>query len=148
MKAKKFQRKLPKETSFIFKDPKNADEFYHYINKKFKLNHKDVGLNTPFELSGHNFYLSYKEIGKEDENLNLGLAVFDLVLQEKTGVTMFEDNYSSRKGHWYIVLTVYDENVKNCLLDKHPKRKKIIHYLKKLKQEYLTTHNYEELLLK
>ena len=34
MQAKKFQRKMPRETSFIFKDPKDAGEFYNYINKK------------------------------------------------------------------------------------------------------------------
>jgi hypothetical protein len=148
MQAKKFQRKLPKETSFIFKDPKNADEFYYYINKKFNLNHKGVGFNTPFKLNGHNYYLSYDEVGKEDKKLNFGLAVVDLVLEEKTGVTMFDNNYTSRTGHWYIVLTVYDENVKNCLLNKHPMQKKVVQYLKVLQQEYLRTHNYEELLLK
>ncbi len=60
---------------------------------------------------------------------------------------MFEDCYVSRKGHWYIILTVYDEIIKNCLRDNHPLKTKAIQYLKELKQEYLTTHNYEELLL-
>lgn len=146
MQAKKFQRKLPKETSFIFKDPKDADEFYHYINKKYSLDHKHVGLNTPFKLNGKFYYLSYNEVGKDDETLNLGLAVTDLVLQEKAGFTVFDDNYSTRKGHWYLILTVYDKDVKNCLLDKHPMRSDIINYLKNLKKEYLTTSNYEALL--
>ncbi len=65
MKAKKFQRKLPKETSFIFKDPKNADEFYYYINKKFNLNHKDVGFNVPFQIDGETLYLSYHEVERK-----------------------------------------------------------------------------------
>ncbi len=147
MQAKKFQRKMPGETSFIFKDPKNADEFYHYINKKYKLDHKNVGLNTAFQLNDEPFYLSYNEVVKEDENANVGLALVDLVLEEKAGFTMFENNYTSRKGHWYIILTVYDEDIKNCLLDKHPMKSKITKYLKDLKKEYLTTHNYEELLL-
>lgn len=146
MLAKKFQRKLPRETSFIFKDPKNADEFYQYINKKYKLNDKHVGLNTPFVINGETFYLSYNEIGKEDETANIGLVLTDLVLEEKAGLTVFDNHYSSRKGHWYLILTVYDENLKNCLLDNHPKREAILQYLKELKQEYLTTHNYEELL--
>lgn len=146
MNAKKFQRKLPRETSFIFKDPKNADEFYYYINKKYNLEHNNVGLNTPFQLNGHTYYLSYKEIGKEDKNLNLGLALTDLVLQEKAGFTVFDDNYSSRKGHWYLIITVFDKDVKNCLLDNHPMKSIITEYLKDLKHEYLTTNNYEELL--
>ncbi|BAO77219.1 hypothetical protein [Winogradskyella sp. PG-2] len=147
MVAKKFQRKLPRETSFIFKDPKNADEFYYYINKKYDLNNNDVGLNTPFQLNGETFYLSYHEVGKDDETANIGLALVDLVLSEKAGLTVFEDNYSSRKGHWYLIITVYDEDVRNCLLDNHPKKSSIIQYLKDLKQEYLSTQNYEELLL-
>jgi hypothetical protein len=147
MQAKKFNRKMPRETSFIFKDPKKADEFYHYINKKYNLDHKDVGLNTPFQLNGLTYYLSYKEVGKEDQNMNVGLALVDLVLEEKAGITMFENNYSSRTGHWYILLTVYDEDIKNCFLDKHPMKSEITTYIKALKTEYLTTHNYEELLL-
>ncbi len=146
MKAKKFQRKLPKETSFIFKDPKEADEFYNYINKKFNLNHKDVGFNTPFQLNGKTYYLSYSEVERTDETANIGLVLTDLVLDEKVGVRVFEDNYSSRKGHWYLLLTVYDEDIKNCLIEKHPDRSMIIKYLKALKKEYLTTHNYEALL--
>ncbi len=56
MQAKKFQRKMPRETSFIFKDPKKADEFYHFVNKNYNLNHKNVGLNTAFQLNGNTYY--------------------------------------------------------------------------------------------
>ncbi len=147
MQAKKFQRKMPRETSFIFKDSKSADEFYHYVNKKYNLNHKDVGLNTAFKFNDKTYYLSYSEVGKEDENANVGLALVDLVLEEKAGFTVFENNYTTRKGHWYIILTVYDEEIKNCLLNKHPMKSEITKYFRALKKEYLTTHNYEELLL-
>ena len=146
MKANKFQRKLPKETAFIFKDPKDADEFYNYINTKYSLNHNNVGLNTPILVNSHRFYFIYHEVERTDETANIGLVFADLVLEEKTGLTAFENNYSSRKGHWYIIITVYDENLKNCLLHKHPKNSEIIQYLKGLKQEYLTTLNYQELL--
>lgn len=146
MQAKKFQRKMPRETAFIFKDPKNADEFYHYINKKFKLNHKNVGLNTPFQIDGKTYFLSYKEIDKEDKNFNLIGLFIDAKLDDENLPTVF-NNYTTRKGHWYLILTVYDENIKNCLIDKHPMKLKILQYLKGLKQEYLTTKNYEELLL-
>ena len=30
--AKKFKRSLPKKHSYVFEDPKGADEFYNYIN--------------------------------------------------------------------------------------------------------------------
>lgn len=145
IQAKKFQRKMPRETSFIFKDPKNKDQFYYYVNKKYNAKHIDVGFNTPFQLHGKTYYLSYNEVGKQDETMNLGLAIADLILEEKAGITMFENNYACRKGHWYILITVYDEDIKNCLLDKHPMKSEITKYLKNLKQEYLTTHNYEEL---
>lgn len=146
MKAKKFQRKLPRETSFIFKDPKDADEFYNYINKKYNLNHDNVGLNTPFQFKGNTYYLSYSEVERIDETLNLPLVIIDGKRKQNGNSALFDDSYTTRKGHWYIIITVYDENLSNCLLDKYPKRLEIIEYLKALKQEYLTTHNYEELL--
>jgi hypothetical protein len=146
IKAKKFQRKLPKETSFIFKDPKDADEFYNYINTKYGLNHDNVGLNSPIQINNQTYYFSYYEVERTDETANLGLVLTDLVLDEKLGVTAFENNYSTRKGHWYIVITVYDEDLKNCLLDKHPMKSDVLQYLKELQQEYLRTYNYEELL--
>ncbi len=89
MQAKKFQPKMPRETYFIFKDRKNTDEFYHYINKKYNLDHNHVDLNTAFQLNDRTYYLSYSEVGKEDENANIGLALVDLVLEEKAGFTMF-----------------------------------------------------------
>ena len=146
MQAKKFSRKLPKKTSFIFKDPKDANEFYHYINTKLRLNHSNVGYNSPFYINKERYYLSYEEVGKEDKVFNIGIAATDLVLQEKTGLTVFDDNYTSRTGHWYIVITVFDEQTENCLLDTHPKKDLVIEYLKAMKKEYLETHNYQELL--
>ena len=34
MLAKRFKRQLPRDHAYIFKDPKEADEFYNYINTK------------------------------------------------------------------------------------------------------------------
>lgn len=146
IQAKKFQKDMPRETSFIFKDPKEADEFYNYINKKFKLNHVDVGVNVPFQIKGQTLYLSYYEANREDQTFNLPLVVTDEVLEKKAGLKVFENNYTSRKGHWYIVLTIFDEDINNCLSDKHPLKDETTAYLKTLKEEYLTTQNYEELL--
>ena len=146
MKAKKFQRKLANETSFIFKDPKEANEFYNYINTKYSLNHNNVGLNSPIQINDKTYFFTYNEVELTDQTANIGLVFTDLVLDEKLGVTAFENNYSSRKGHWYVVITVYDENLKNCLIDKHLKKQEVLQYLKDMQQEYLKTHNYEELL--
>lgn len=146
MLAKKFQKKMPRETSFIFKDPKDANEFYQYINKKYKLNNVDVGVNVPFQMEGQTLYLTYYEAERTDETFNLPLVVADEVLDNKAGVKIFENNYASRTGHWYLILTVYSEDIKNCLNDNHPLKEKTIQYLKELKAEYLATSNYEELL--
>jgi len=147
MVAKKFQRKMPRETAFIFKDSKDADEFYHYINKKYQLNNVDVGFNVPFQLDGKTFYLTYREAERTDETANLLFALIDAKRESNGNSRLFENAYTSRKGHWYILITVYDDDIKNCLLDDYPKRAKILEYLKDLKQEYLTTQNYEALLL-
>lgn len=144
--AKKFKRKLPRETSFIFKDPKNEDEFYNFINTKFQLKHNNVGYNVPFQIENETFYLSYSETDKEDKTLNLPLVIIDAKRESNGNSPLFENNYSSRKDHWYILLTVYDENIKNCLLDKYPKKAEVVKYLKALKDEYLNTTNYQEIL--
>ncbi|RED43469.1 hypothetical protein DFQ10_10567 [Winogradskyella eximia] len=143
MLAKKFQRKMPREMSFIFKD---ANEFYQYINKKYQLNNIDVGINVPFQIDGQTLYLSYREAERTDKSINLPLVAIDAKRESNGNSPLFEDNYSSRTGHWYIILTVYDENIKNCLKDNHSLKAKTIQYLKNLKQEYLTTQNYEALL--
>ncbi|WP_458626867.1 hypothetical protein [Winogradskyella sp. PC D3.3] len=146
MQAKKFQRKMPRETAFIFKDPKDAEEFYNYINKKYRLNNVDVGYNVPFQLENQTLYLSYYEAERTDEKVNLPLVLIDAKREGNGNSRLFENNYTSRTGHWYIILTVYDENIKNCLRDHHPLKEKTIEYLKDLKEEYLTTQNYEALL--
>lgn len=146
MQAKKFQKEMPKETAFIFKDPKDAEEFYNYINKKYRLDHLDVGHNVPFQLNGETLYLTYHEAERTDKTLNLPFMVIDAKRESNGNSPIFEDNYVSRKGHWYILITVYDKNLKNCLLDKHPLKDQTLQYLKALKQEYISTFNYEELL--
>jgi len=148
VQAKKFKRKLPRETAFIFKDPKNDGEFYNYINTKYKLKGVDVRLNTLIQIDGKTFYLTYHETDKDDATLNLPLVAIDATLESKGYSRLFEDGYSSRKGHWYILITIYDEDVENALLKKHPMRQQVEDYLVALKHEYLTTHNYEELYFK
>ena len=80
--------------------------------------------------------------------LNLPLVVIDKKLEQEGYSTVFDGNYSTRKGHWYILITVFDAHLGNCLLDKHPLKPKVVEYLKVLKEEYLNTHNYHEVLFK
>ncbi len=144
MQAKKFKRKLHRETSFIFKDPKNDGEFYDYINNKYNLKDNYVGLNSPIIIKGETYYITYSEANKDDKTFN----IIPMVIDEALNTDALSNVYETRKGHWYILITVYDNNLKNCLLDKHPKRKLIETYLKNLKAEYLATGNYKELLFK
>ena len=146
--AKKFKRKLPKETSFIFNDPKDDGEFYNYLNAKYSLDHVNVGANTPFKIDNKTYYLSYRETERETKTVNLALAAIDAKRESNGNSRLFEDNYSKRVGKWYILLTVYDGALKNCLKPEHPSNKEVINYLEALRKEYLRTQNYLELQFK
>ena len=41
-KGKKFKKQLPKQHVYVFEDPKDANEFYTYINAKFDIDY-DIG---------------------------------------------------------------------------------------------------------
>lgn len=146
MNAKKFDKTIAPKTTFIFKDPKDADEFYNYINTKFQLKHDNVGYNSPVVVDGVELYLTYYEKEKLNTTLNLPLVIIDKKLEQEDIGPLFENNYTKRTGEWYLMITVYDENLKNCLLKSHPLRPKVLKFLKELKDEYLNTHNYESLL--
>jgi hypothetical protein len=46
--AKRFKRDLPKQHGFIFEDPKEADEFYTFINTKYQLPGINQAILTAF----------------------------------------------------------------------------------------------------
>ncbi len=145
--AKRFQHKLPKRTAFIFEDPKDADEFYNYVNTKHDLAHKDVTCNVPFEIDEERFYFSFHEVEKKDKTLNLIPFLIEASLDEKAISPMFEWHHTSRKYHWYIAVTVDDENMNDCLKTNHEKHEIVVDYLRNMRKEYLDTSNYLELLL-
>ncbi len=141
--AKRFKRQLPKQNAFIFVDPKEADEFYNFVNTKFELYDLDVDYEVPFRIEGKLYYLSFYEVEKSTTTLNL-LPIF---IDGATGGNDFEDDYAWRDGTWYIVITIIDNNSKDSLKESHPKHKEVIQYLKDLKQEYVSSQSDEELLL-
>ena len=61
MLASEFKRKLPKHYSFIFEDPKEANEFYNFIKQKYELNYEDFERNVPFGVNDKNYFLSFYE---------------------------------------------------------------------------------------
>jgi hypothetical protein len=148
MVAKKFKRQLPRQHAFIFEDPKDANEFYNYVNTKYELYHQVVESNVPFEIDGEFFYFSFFEVEIPDKTLNLLPIFFDLALDSKDINPWFEDLYTSRTGNWYLAITVADDTMKDCLKQNYIKRDVILKYLKDMRVEYLNTHNYLEALLR
>lgn len=147
-KGKKFQKHLPKQNIYVFKDPKNADEFYTYINAKYKVNYDDKGENLPILINDTTCYLTFYEIERSTKTINLIPIVTDAVLDSKGQDPMFQDTYISRPGNWYIALAVNDNHFEDLLKENHTSYNDIVKYLDAMRKEYPTTANYMEVYLK
>jgi hypothetical protein len=145
--AKRFQRHLPKQYALVFKDPKDADEFYYFINTKYQLNHELVEDNVPFNIGDKDFSFSFYEVEKTTKTLNLLVIIIDFAINNDDEL-LFEDSYTSRKGEWYIALTALDTDLNDALNPNYKHRVEIIKYLRDLRIEYLNTSNYLEAMLK
>ena len=148
MVAKKFKRKLTKQYAFIFEDPKDANEFYNYVNTKYELNHNNVEWNVPFVIEVNTFFFSFYETEIPDKALNFLPFLIDAKLEQEVMNPMFKDAYVSRKDNWYLAITVDDAKMKDCLKAEYRKREVILKYLRDLRIEYLNTDNYLEALLR
>jgi len=129
MVAKKFKQNLPRDYAFIFEDPKDANEFYHYINTKYQRNHNNVEFNVPFWIDNEEFFLSFFEIEIPTKTINLLPIVIDAGLNSKGYDSMFENQQYSRVGNWYLVLTVTDVDMIDCLKPNHVSREKVLQFL-------------------
>jgi len=150
VKAKKFKRQLPKQYAFIFEDPKNANEFYEYVNAKFQVSYDDLEGNIPININDNNYYLTFYEVERNTETVNLIPMVVDAALEEKgygSGATL-ESAYTSRSGTWYLALTVSNDALEDCLNPEHDSKPEIEKYAKELREEYLSTTHYIEVYLK
>ncbi|WP_055444694.1 hypothetical protein [Lacinutrix himadriensis] len=147
MVAKKFKKGLPKQNAFIFEDPKDANHFYTYINNKFKRDYIDVESNVPILIDGETYYLSFYETERETKTINLVPILVDAKREQNGNNPILESAHTSRsKGNYYLVLTVFDENLKNCLSEDYKNKDLISKHLEKIRIDYLNTYNYEELL--
>ncbi|MFV0539923.1 MAG: hypothetical protein ACK5MZ_01625 [Aestuariibaculum sp.] len=146
--AKKFKRNLPKRNTFVFEDPKNANEFYSYINTKYELNHIDVEWNVPFTINNTEYYFSFYEVERVDETINILPIATDAILEKNNIDPVLENIYTTRKGNWYIAIVVSNSEMKDCLKTGNPDYEAILQYLKDIKYEYLNTTNYIEALFK
>lgn len=61
---------------------------------------------------------------------------------------MLEDVHSSRIGNWYIAIEVFSSTEKDCLREDSISKDVVLPYLRNLKQEYISTHNYNEAVFK
>lgn len=146
--GKKFKRQLPRENAFVFEDPKDANEFYNFINTKYSLNHQMVEDNVPIHVDGEEYFLSFYEVEIPDKSLNLWPFFANEALKNKGIDPIFTDFYVKRKGNWYIALYVSDADMNDCLTANYPFKEAILSHLKEIKNEYLNTSNYFEALLK
>jgi len=146
-KGKRFKRNLPKKTTFIFEDPKEAGQFYHYVNTKFQLDDYYVDVEVPFSIEEEAYYFSFYEVEIQDKTLNIAPIFIDVLLNEALDNEDFEPVVSdtvdpvSRTGTWYIAIEVFSKKEKDCLTKDSQSRAKVLTYLRGLKEEYLSTAN-------
>ncbi len=141
--GRKFKRSLPEKYTFIFEDPKDANEFYDFVNAKYDLKDDLVDSNVHFEVDSIAYAFGFYEIEKVDRTINLVPLVIDASLSANDNDPIMEDLYTSRSGHWYIAMTVIDEELTDCLSPNYENRDAVVRYLRALRDEYLTTSDYE-----
>jgi len=146
--AKKFKKGLPNFQGFIFEDSKNANEFYNFINAKYDLKHINVESNVPISINNKTYYLSFFERERTTQTVNLIPIAIDADRSSKGKDPILENIYTSRSGFWYLVLTITDPEIKDCLNPKYPQHQQVVNHLKNLKNEYFSTSNYIEAYLK
>lgn len=146
--GKKFKKSLPKQHMFIFPDSKPANQFYTYVNTKFELQDINVFDDVPFTIDGKQYFFSYYEVDIPDKTLNLLPIAADVALLRTDFDPAMEHLYQTRKGNWYIAIEVYSDNENDCLDQRYPSNEAVTEFLHLLKNEYLSTHNYNEILFK
>lgn len=147
-KGKRFKKSLPKREMFIFNDAKDAEEFYNFVNIKFQLNDENVYDDVPFIYGDDQFFFSWYEVEIPNKSINLLPIFIDAALTASDMDPVLENNYSSRKGNWYLAIEVYNDLEADCLAENSLSKEKVLKYLRALKTEYLATHNYNETIFK
>jgi len=148
--GKKFKRGLPKKITFVFADPKEEGHFYDYVNTKFELRDYYVDVEVPFKIEGKDFFFSYYEVEIPTKTINLIPLLIDGVLNQGVDFEepLLEDMHTSRVGNWYIAIEVFSTREKDCLHENSVSKSMVLMYLRNLKEEYLSTYNYNEVVFK
>jgi len=154
VKGKRFKKGLTKKNMFVFEDPKEAGEFYDYVNTKFQLQDYFVDVEVPFQIEDATYYFSFYEVDIRGTSLNLLPILFDLSVNAALGNDDFdtyvatEENSIHRKGNFYLAIEVFSKTKEDCLSDDYENRARVLTYLRNLKEEYLTSYNYNEVVFK
>lgn len=146
--GKKFKRHLPKDQLFIFSDPKEAEAFYRFVDHKFDGKGEMLDTDIGFDLNNEHFYLTFYEVEIPTKFFNMGAVFVDLALASAEIGPILEDQYSSRKGHWYIAIGVHHNRYGDCLAITSPYREIVLAYLRDLKQEYISAQQYHDAFFK
>ncbi|MDF0714804.1 hypothetical protein PY092_01470 [Muricauda sp. 334s03] len=147
--GKRFKKGLPKKNVFVFEDPKDANEFYNYINTKFQLDDYYVDVQVPFLVQGKTFYFSFYEVEIPTKTINLIPLALDVALNKAADMDpVFDDVHTSRTGNWYIAMEVFSGSEEDCISENSISRELVLSYLRELKNEYLATDNYNEVVFK
>ncbi len=150
-KGKKFKRSLPKRQMFIFEDPKNANDFYNYINTKYYLKHDNVYDDIPFLIHNEQYFFSFYEVQIPDKAINFIPFISSILFNAAIGNfedAQIKDPSVDRKDNWYLAIEVYSDLEKDCLSIDSLSREVVLKYLRALKKEYLSTDNYNEVVFK
>lgn len=148
--GKKFKRSLSKRNMFIFEDPKDPNHFYDYVNIKYQLEDENVYDDVPFKINGQQYFFSFYEVDIPDKTINF----FNFFLSNALSAALnSEDDNDAvpeeiRKDNYYLAIEVYNDIEKDCLDDNSLSREVVLKYLRTLKEEYLSTHNYNEVVFK
>lgn len=150
-KGKKFKRSLSRRQMFIFEDPKQANQFYDYVNTKYHLEHENVYDDIPFEMNGEQYFFSFYEVEIPDKAINLFPVVTSILFNAAIGTledAEIAEPTMARSDNWYLAIEVYSDLEKDCLEINSLSREVVLKYLRALKKEYLSTHNYNEVVFK
>ena len=142
--AKRFKRDLPRQYAFIFEDPKEADEFFTFINTKYKL--PGIDQRITLWIDKKPLHLNIYERKRTTRTLNLVPIFVDAALAAKKddSYNFFSSFYTTRKEKWFIILTLSDLSGKDALAPTHPHQAANLAFLRALQKEYVNTANYME----
>ncbi|MFC4095792.1 hypothetical protein [Euzebyella saccharophila] len=98
------------------------------------------------------YYFAFYEVSIPNKTLNLAPIIFNVAVSRALAL---EDNEEfvpaeeiTRRDRWYIAIEVYSDEQTDCLVKDSFSKESVLAYLRALKEEYLTIHNYNETLFR